>query len=147
MKKLKSILLLVSLLFLTLYPLAFTGCGSTPTLPPGDTIYHGDSVLLKAEQYTRNAYDLMNTFATWEYQYRPILPVEVSRAADVMRKNGRKWIDSMIAARDAYEGDPTSANRDKLDTALRLIDTALAQAAIYMADNQAKAPNQGLKKL
>lgn len=118
------------------------GCGKTTLAPAG--VYQGDKVLYNAEKTITTSYRLFDSFLKWELQYRSILPVEVSRAADTIRLNAKKWITSAGNIRDAYAANPTAENRDKLKLALDLIDTALSEATVYMANNQANAPNKGL---
>lgn len=145
MKKLNSLAALFLMISIISVPIFTTGCGHTPVLPTSDPNYRGDAILYQAERTTVNAYKLMDAFATWELNFRSVLPVEVSRAADVMRKNGRNWINTAIAARDAYAASPGDpGKKDALNTALNVIDVALSQAAIYMADNKKLAPNNGL---
>lgn len=119
-----------------------TGCGKTTLAPAG--IYQGDKVLYEADKAITTTYKSFETFLKWETQYRSVLPVEVSRAADTIRLNAKKWIDSAGNLRDAYAASPTGPNRDKLKLTLDLIDTAFDEAVKYMAQNQANAPNKGL---
>lgn len=118
------------------------GCGKTTLAPAG--VYQGDKVLYNAEKTITTSYKLFDSFVSWELQYRSILPVEVSRAADTIRINGKKWITSAGNLRDAYAANPTAANRDNLALSLDLIDAALVEAATYMARNSGQAPNKGL---
>lgn len=121
------------------------GCSKTTLSPTG--VYQGDKTLYEAEKTIRTVYDQFDTFVTWELQYRAILPVDVSRAADTIRKGSKSWIASAIAARDAYVAVPNAPNKDRLQLTLNLIDTALAEAAKYMIQNQGPAPNRGLAPL
>lgn len=110
-------------------------------------VYQGDKLLYNAERATVGAYKSFDAFLRWEEQYRAVLPVEVSRAADNVRKNARSWIDTAGAFRDAYVANPTGDNRDLLKLSLDLIDTALAESAKYMTAYRANAPNAGLPEL
>jgi hypothetical protein len=118
------------------------GCNKSTLAPAG--VYQGDKILYNADKAITTTYKQFDTFLKWELQYRSVLPVEVSRAADTIRLNAKKWIDSASALRDAYAAQPNPANRDKLQLALDLIDTAFDEAVKYMAANQANAPNKGL---
>lgn len=135
----QSIGLLVIAAFCLCVP---AGCNRT-TLAPGGT-YAGDKALYNADKSITTSYRLFQTFLKWETQYRAVLPVEVSRGADTVRLNAKKWIQTASALRDAYAATPTPQNKDKLQLALNIIDTALAEAAKYMADFQTAAPNKGL---
>ena len=110
-----------------------TGCNAT--LDPAG-VYQGDKVLYGAEKTITTAYKSFDSFLKWEETYRAALPVEVSRAADVIRLNAKKWIDSAIALREVYAANPTAENRKKLDVALSLIDAALSEANRYMTVRQ-----------
>jgi hypothetical protein len=118
------------------------GCSKSTLAPAG--VYQGDKVLYNADKTITTTYKSFETFLKWETQYRAVLPVEVSRAADTIRLNAKKWIDTAGNLRDAYAAQPTAANRDKLKLALDLIDTAFDEAVKYMAANQSNAPNKGL---
>lgn len=108
------------------------------------SVYQGDSFLYNVEKTTVQAYRRFDDFLNWEEAYRSILPVEVSRVADVIRVNAKKWINSSIAMRDAYVAAPSAANKDKLTVAVNLIDAALAEAAKYVSNNKSKAPYTGV---
>lgn len=140
MKKITQIIGLLSLAVLLVAIPA--GCGNSTLAPAG--LYHGDKTLYAAEKATTSAYKEFQTFVKWEAEWRAVLPVEVSRSADVVRANAKKWIDSAGALRDAYVRTPTAENKDKLELTLNIIDTALREAVKYMSDNKAIAPNNGL---
>lgn len=112
-----------------LSPVGPTGCSSTLS-PTG--VYQGDKILYNADVTITTAYKSFDSFLKWETAFRAVLPVEVSRAADTIRLNAKKWIDSASALREAYASNPTRENRDKLKATLDLIDTALVQAQKYM---------------
>lgn len=121
---------------------AGTGCKNL-TLEEGG-VYQGDKLLYNAERATVSAYKSFDAFLRWEEQFRPMLPVEVSQAADAIRKNAKGWIDTAGSFRDAYVANPSDGTRDKLKLTLDLIDTALAEAAKYMQQHAARAPNVGI---
>jgi hypothetical protein len=129
-----SILLTVAMLATAALP---TGCA---TRLSEDGVYQGDTFLYGAERTITSAYKSFDAFLFWEQTYRNTLPPEVSRAADVIRLNAKKWIDSAHAFRDAYAANPSGQNRDNLKLSLDLIDTALREVASYYAANNAKAP-------
>lgn len=116
-----------------------TGCNATLD-PQG--VYQGDKFLYSAEKTITTAYKSFDSFVKWEHDYRAVLPIEVSKAADTIRLNAQRWIASASAFRDVYVANPTKENRDKLSLALNLIDTALSEATRYMLDNKAKAPQK-----
>ena len=122
-----------------------SGCQNQRLAPEG--VYAGDAVLYNAENAIVTAHDTFVQFYQWEKQYRNVLPVEVSRAADYMRLNEKKWLDTAHAFRDAYKNTPTPENKDKLQLSVNLIRTALSEAAAYMLAAQQIAPNSGLKNV
>lgn len=135
-----------SLVFtLLLLSIAFVGPTGCAFRLAEDGIYQGDKFLYGAEKTIVTAYKSFDSFLKWEQDFRAILPIEVTKAADTIRSNAKKWIDTAGNLRDAYTANPTKENRDKLSVGLNLIDTALSEAVKYMAANKSKAPNQGLK--
>lgn len=129
------VLLSLAIFFTCLAP---TGCSSTKLAPGG--IYQGDAILYTAEKAITTSYKTFHDFVQWEMDYRQILPVEVSRAADVIRVNGKKWITSAEALRDAYVASPTVENKNKLTTTLNIIDAAIAEATKYTTQYKPVAP-------
>jgi hypothetical protein len=110
-------------------------------------VYHGDTVLYQTENAINTAHESFIEFYRWEKQYRDILPVEVSRAADRMRLNEQQWIGTANALHDAYVATPSPENKDKLLLASNLLQTALHEAAAYMVASKKAAPNNGLKNV
>jgi hypothetical protein len=121
------------------------GCNRT-TLAPGGA-YAGDQVLYQADKTITTTYKQFQAFLAWELKHRPMLPVEVSHAADTIRLNAKKWIDSASSLRETYAASGDRKDRDNLVLGLNLISTALNEAVLYMAQNQAKAPNEGLNNV
>lgn len=126
MKKLLSLFALATVLVI-----APTGCGTLDQNGP----YQANKVLYDADLAISSGYDLMQTFVLWEYQNRKSVPLEVTKAADNVRKNARSWILTAIALRDSYKVNPSDANKEALQQAISTITTALAEATKYMAMN------------
>src|SRR5690348_2630030 len=76
------------------------GCNKT-TLAPGGA-YAGDKVLYQADKTITTTYKQFQKFVAWELKHREVLPVKVSHAADTIRLNAKKWIDSASALRETY---------------------------------------------
>lgn len=125
MKKILSILLILSALFV------FPGCGTLDKTG----VYAGDQVLYQSELSITTSYDVIHTFVTWEKENRAALAKwpEIKTAADSMRAHAKQWKATADALHDAYAAAPTDANRQNLEAALRILRTALAEAAGYMA--------------
>ncbi len=126
----KQIRLLFALLAVTL----LAGCG---TLAPNGP-YGGDRALYDADLTITTSYDAFHNFVTWEYQNRQALAQwpEIKLAADHVRRNGRQWITSATALRDAYAANPSSGTRDALNTSVSVIRAALMEATRYMSTAQ-----------
>lgn len=114
------------------------GCQTAKVTPNG--VYQGDQFLYNVEKTILSAHNEFRNFLQWELNFRAVLPVEVSRAADVIRLNEKKWLDSANALHDAYVAAPTAANKDKLQVTFNLIDSALAEALKYQKANKKVAP-------
>lgn len=108
------------------------------------SVYAGDNFLYQSEKLTVQAHELFLTFYQWEKDWRQVLPVQVSRAADFCRLNEKKWADTANAFHDAYVATPTAAHKDAYQLAINELRAGLNQAAFYMMSLKAKAPNSGL---
>jgi hypothetical protein len=139
MRKIRQIIgLALTTLALVSLAIGTSGCNKTTLDPAG--VYQGDKILYTAEKTITTSYQTFDSFLKWETAYRQLLPVEVSRAADVIRLNAKKWIESASTLRDTYVAQPTGPNRDKLNETLNLIESALLEASKYMTDFKAVAP-------
>ncbi|MES2219369.1 MAG: hypothetical protein V4587_00195, partial [Acidobacteriota bacterium] len=106
------------------------GTGCQTKLAEGGA-YNGDKALYEADSTITGAYDTLHSFVKWEYENRASLKQwpEIKLAADNVRVNAQQWIDTAIAMRDSYVGDPTTQNKDSLATAVRMLRTVLAESA------------------
>lgn len=120
-----------------------TGCAGGPKVSE-TSVYAGDNFLFQSEKLTVQAHELFVTFYRWEKEWRQFLPVQVSRAADFARLNEQKWANTANAFHDAYVATPTAANKDAYQLAINELRAALNQAAFYMLNYKANAPNSGL---
>lgn len=120
------------ILALILLGAGFAQLGCRHLAPEG--VYHGDSVLYHAELSTRTSYDLLHVFVQWELDNRAALAKwpEITKAADHIRLNAKQWFATANNLHDAYAADPSQDNRDKLQTALAVLQTALLEANGYM---------------
>lgn len=134
------------LVALALFTVPFTGTGCAGGGVSRTSVYQGDNFLFQTEKLSVQAHDLFLEFYRWEKEWRNVLPVSVSRAADFARLNEEKWAHSLNAAHDAYVATPSAENKDKLQLALNLMKTALNEAAFYMLTEKSRAPNSGLDK-
>lgn len=127
---LKSIKQLLFLIPIILLGLAFSGCAKLAKDGP----YHGDQVLFEADRAITATFDVLKSFVKWEHENRSLLAgtPEIKRAADKVRLNAKRWRDSAIALRDAYRSDPTAENKQYLEAALDILQTAAVEASAYM---------------
>lgn len=107
--------------------------GCQTKLDPGP--YEGDAVLFRAEQAIVETKDAMDTFLKWEHQNQAILAThpEIKQYADVVRVDGRVWLESAIALRNTYKANPTKETGAQLQTSLALLRTMLAEIATHLA--------------
>ena len=118
-----------SLLLLAML-MVHTGCQSTRLQEGGA---YNDPVLFNADRTITGSYRILDSFLKWEHTNRPLLPPEVTQAADHVRENARQWTQSAINLREAYAANPTEETRSRLDQALTLLQAALNEALRYMA--------------
>jgi hypothetical protein len=130
------------LLPMLMLAMLFAGCQTT--LDSGGP-YGDDKILFRAEQAIVETADAMDTFLKWEHDNQVILASrpEIKKYADVVRVDGRVWIESAMALRDTYKANPTTDNKAKLQTSIALLRTMLSEIAIHMARQTATAtPNR-----
>lgn len=131
--KLPKILGVILLAVAFLAPVGPVGCKASLDK---QGVYDGDQALYSADKAIVGSTRILRSFVKWEYDFRATLPVEVSRAADKVRSNADQWVDSAIALRDAYAANPSKDNKLALENSVKLLQTALAEATKYMAQNQ-----------
>jgi hypothetical protein len=115
-----------------------TGCRA---LAP-DGAYSGDQVLYHAELTITTSYDVLHTFVAWEKENRAALVQwpDVKKSADTIRRGAPHWFKTAHALRDAYLAAPTPDNRAALERILKVLRTALGEAAFYMSQAAQPAP-------
>lgn len=133
MKKLQFVLMAVAMILTTGLQ---TGCQTK--LEPGGK-YQGDTLLYNADRAITGAYDILDTFVTWEYQNRAALASqpEITKAADAVRANAKQWIRSAVHMREVYASNPTPENRKTLENAIAVLRQAMTEATNYLASRQA----------
>lgn len=112
------------------------GCGTLDK----EGAYKGDKILYNADKMIVSSYEVLHAFVKWEYQNRASVSKDVTKAADAVRANARKWISSASALREAYAGNPNDQNRTALVKSLDVLESAIAETMRYMYENQVKAP-------
>lgn len=119
-------------LLLLLVPALFFTAGCAKLAPTG--IYKSDQVLYSAELILPTTHELMGAFLKWEMNNAAVLKrwPEIHVAAEKMRRDAPTWFQTCNNLHDAYKLDPSQENKDKLQTALRVLSTALTEANAYM---------------
>ncbi len=128
MKFLKTLLIAVSLIFVSASPAVVTGCATVAK----DGVYHGDKVLLNSDSAMVASLTIIDSFLQYEKTNRATLPLRTSQVADYLRANSRMWRDSYFAVRDVYAAAPTPDNRTAMKKALDLITAGATQAQLYI---------------
>lgn len=95
-------------------------------------------VLYNADKAIVSSYRILDSFLKWEQTYRSTVPLAVTQAADSIRANAERWIDSAINLRQAYAQNPTGQNRTALEKAITVLEQALAEASKYLAEAEAR---------
>lgn len=131
MKYLTRILLAPLLLAVALFA---PGCQSNAKLDSAGA-YHGDQFLYQSHVALTSAYAVLDAFVNWEYTNRALLKNEpaITKAADHVRANAKRWFASAHALLGAYEANPTPDNKVNAQKALAVIQASLAESAAYMA--------------
>lgn len=103
-------------------------------------VYKGDKILYHSELSIVTSYEFFDAYVKWEKEHREALSKwpEIRQSADNIRKNAKQWFATANGAHDAYESDPSEANRNNLTIALGVIRFAFAEASGYMLKTATK---------
>lgn len=114
------------------------GCG---TIQPG-----ADPIVVNAERVTASAVDTFDTFLKYEHNNRAALDSinpGIHKYANVLRRNGQKWLQTARAETQAYKYNRSETNKANLQTAIAVLQEAVNQVGQYMS--QAK-PQTGVTR-
>ena len=119
--------------FIALLCAVFAGAGCQTTLTPGGA-YSNDELLYQADRNILRAYDSLHSFVLWEFGSREALSrwPEIRTVADTVRRGAKDWIGALISARDAFNIDRSPTNKITLEGALKMIQSAIADASLLM---------------
>ena len=132
----KKITIIIALAFFAIAaPITQTGCQSSGVQVAPSGVYQGSDFLAQTDLAITSAYSVLDAFVNWELTNRPLLAgqPQITKAADHIRANAKKWFNSASALRDAYAASPTDGNRANLQRSIAVIQAALAEATAYMA--------------
>jgi hypothetical protein len=111
------------------------GCNSSRTLDPAG-INQGDVFAYQTKETIDGATAVVDAFLAWEYNNRAIAPAEVRQMAESLRTSFPGQAQTAIKLLDAYEAEPTPANRLKLANITGLLRVALREVTAVMQRNQ-----------
>lgn len=111
--------------------LAVAGC-QTQLAPAGP--YAGNTALYVTDQSIDASYRVLDVFLQFELTNRATLSQDVKTFANKLRREAPEWNRRILALRDVYAMAPTAANKASLDTVLKLLREALAQASAYLVE-------------
>ena len=91
--------------------------------------------LYQADQIVAGSADALTAFVKWEHLNRAALAgvPAIRKLSTDIDLNAKQWIASYFAVRDAYMAAPSANGKLSLTGALQVIQTALAQAAVYLS--------------
>ena len=91
-----------------------------------------DPVVVQAERATELSLDVFDSFLRWEYANQETVGCDVKQAADRIRRDGTRWLESARALTKAYKQNRTPKNKANLDTALWVLQISVEEAISYM---------------
>lgn len=96
--------------------------------------YKGDKTLYLADKTIVGSYSTMHSFVQWEFNNREALQdhPEIKQAADNVRLNAHRWVESAIALREAYAANPTAEGKSRLNQAIAFLQAALLESTKYL---------------
>lgn len=114
------------------YKAATTGYNVSATGDPG--VVHDDQIVVRTEQALNIALDTFDLFLKIEYDNRAALSgiPKLHEFAEKVRRDGKKWIKSAQAAKNAYKNNRTELNHANLVTAYKTLQEAINQSKSYI---------------
>ena len=107
------------------------GCGGCAQLQKG-----ADPIVVRAEQLYQGAHSIMDSFLSYEMSNREVLKQlspQILETANLMRRDGPKAVDGLMAATEAYKANRTPENRANLSTYIALVDALQNEALRWIA--------------
>jgi len=132
---------LVAFMFIT--PVAVsTGCKTgmgqlTPSTGQYDSNLVASVLVVTAENTRAVALDAFDNFMRLERQNQAALlkvNPRIHAAAEVVRRDGRRYLNALTAAKVAYQNDRSAANATALTNALASIQSLLRDSIRYVAE-------------
>lgn len=101
------------------------GCAA---IQPGN-----DPTVVNAERTIASAQAVVDSFLSFEYQNRPSLPYNVTKAADKLRVEFPVALNHALALKASYQGAKSADTANALSIALEVLRTLQATANSYLA--------------
>ncbi len=101
-----------------------------------------DALVVTAQNTRQVASDTFDGLMTIEAHNEEVLKAlnpKIHDSAQLVRKNGKRWLDDLTKAITDYQTIRSDGNGTKLKAALSLVDDALIDAAKYLAEAGKKA--------
>jgi len=106
------------------------GCG---TLDP-QGVYQADKVVYSAELTIVTSQEIAGSFLKWERDNRVLLNnPDLKKFADKVRVEGKKALQSAIAANEAYKVAKTPEHATALEATLAVVRSLMKEAQLWMA--------------
>lgn len=118
-------------LFIVLLAMFLAGCAGVQT--------GQDPVVVRAEQTTILAFDVLNNFVAWERANELLVGRDVHQFADGVRRQAPGAFTSARAITAIYKANRTPENKANLLTAVAVLEGLMAEAQKYIASTVAPA--------
>ena len=105
-----------------------------------------DSIAIGGEKAYEGAFNLFDIFDHLEHDQRAALAKvspEIHEYAQVMRRNGRVWVLQVQELTDAFEANPSAANKANMAQAVSVVNTAVTKVKTYMSQAEAAGVKGG----
>lgn len=107
----------------------------------GCSTFTGDKVVVTSEISERTGNDTLDAFVNLDRANQAWMVANaptVHAYANVIRRNGVRWLQSARAATRAYKMNRTPEGKVNMDTALAVLNAAISQSTQYIAQINAQ---------
>lgn len=116
------------------------GCTSCSTIDP-----NADPVVVDVERTLNVAFDVMDSFLMYEDLHHDrllALNSDVAVFANVVRAQGRSWLDAANTAKNLYKASKTPENKQKLMESIAVLRTKLLEIETQFTAAKEKVENK-----
>jgi hypothetical protein len=141
--KVPPIIMVALVAFFCLAPVALhVGCATgkgqlTPSTGVYDPNVMASTLVVTAENVRELALDAFDNFARLERANRAALmkvDPKIHQAAETVRRDGKKYLDALTAAKVAFQNDRSQANATALTSALASVQSLLRDTVRYISE-------------